>query len=353
MPGRDQFAATQASSALEPAVGVVEGGEDGDGDASADREASQGGVEEVVDHALAQCEQRPVAGDGTEGHGLGASVRVTYLLGPAGVQAGVDEGLCEDEHADGVPVVGGGRVRGLPDGGARGADEGGGENHAGEPPPGAQAAGGGADAAPGIAPGPGHGAPAACSSDAGTGPASAAVSPIQSASPSKVPAAGISSCSLASYSLPARSGRMGRTWRRSGGNMAPVGGGEARQASPHQRRHEGRVARGGPPEPRRGQLAPGDEVLHGVPQGLRAIDHKTEPKGNIQPRQLVSVGNKRLSTTDVRGTAMRRDPIRQKSTTCCAGAAAPCAGVYPRPRAGGAIAWAYCNFPEQEVSRIG
>ena len=47
----------------------MEGGEDGDGDAGADREAGQGGVEEVVDHALAQCEQRPVVGDGAVGHG--------------------------------------------------------------------------------------------------------------------------------------------------------------------------------------------------------------------------------------------------------------------------------------------
>ena len=167
------------------------------------------------------------------------------------------------------------------------AAQGGGENHAGEPPPGAQAPCGGADAAPGIAPGPGHGATPARSSGSEADSPADTVSEDTTASASS-PKAVISSCSLASHSLPARSGRMSRMWRRSGGNMASA---VARRAPPHQRRHEGRVAYGGLPEPSRSQLAPDDEALDGVAEGLRAIDHGNEPKRNVRPRQSVSVGN--------------------------------------------------------------
>ena len=190
----------------------MEDDEDRDGDTGADPQSDQGGTEKVVDHAFAQGEERWVSRDGAEGDGFGASVRVSYLLGPVGAHAGCDEGFGEGEHADGVPLVGGGGAGGLPGGGACGGDEGGGEDHAEELPPGAQASGGGADATPVIASGPGRGALAACSSVSGTGPASAAAFRIWAAS-SRSPEfseAGIGSCSLASQSLPARSGRMGR-----------------------------------------------------------------------------------------------------------------------------------------------
>ena len=85
MPSGDQFAAAQTASALEPAAGVVEGGEDGDSDVGADREAEQGGVEEVADHALAQGEQRPVVGDGAVSVPAGIPERSALWLWRSGM----------------------------------------------------------------------------------------------------------------------------------------------------------------------------------------------------------------------------------------------------------------------------
>ena len=156
LPRRDQLAAPQAPSPLEPAAHVTEHGERGDDDAGGGPEAQQRGVQELADHAPAQRQQRFVTGDGAEGHGVGPAVRVAHVLGPVGADAGVDEGLGERQHADGVPFVGRGGAPGLPARRAGGSDQGEGDGEAEHPPPGAQAPGGGAVAASGMAARAGH-----------------------------------------------------------------------------------------------------------------------------------------------------------------------------------------------------
>ena len=157
---RDQLAAAQAAPALEPGARVTERCERGGGDGGGYPEAQQGGIEGIGEDARAQAQQRSVAGDGAKGHGLDAAVLVAYLLGSVGAQAGIDERLGQGEHAEGVPLVGGRGPRRLPACRAGGREQGGGDGEAEHPLPSAQAPGGGAEAAPGIAARAGHGAPA-------------------------------------------------------------------------------------------------------------------------------------------------------------------------------------------------
>ena len=132
-----------------------------------------GGAEPLVGHRAPPAVLAP---DHVGEHGMRMELRIE-VAGSVVAEGGGDRLLAAGaDHASGLrvlhpsldgvaldpgegashrPVVGG-------DDPAVAADQGGGEDHAGEPPPGAQAAGGSADAAPGIAPGAGLGPRRAC-----------------------------------------------------------------------------------------------------------------------------------------------------------------------------------------------
>ena len=229
-----QLAAPQALAAPQPSPQQAQPEQDGDGEACTGAAAEQGGIDGVLEQALAKIEDLRVCRDGVEGHDEDRAVHVAHLLGLVGLEVGNEHELAQRVDAEDVPVMVGVVAGGLPDGGAQARDDDGDADPPAEPEPGAEAPGSNPEPAPGIAAHTGH-----CETSASAAAPGASAGPLpvitSAASAAEEPARSLKRASQRSAAGLGRHGPDGAAQRREGG----PGAAHAYVASLRGIRHEG------------------------------------------------------------------------------------------------------------------